>query len=115
MARQIRRLTPTDVDAVVREATRRLIEAAHPEKIILFGSYARGDLNHGSDLDLLVIVPDIRDRFDELVRLSTILAPLRFPIDVMVYSAHDVEERGHLPGSARRWALEEGRILYAAS
>lgn len=115
MAGQMRRLTPTDVDAVIQEATRRLIEAPHPQKIILFGSYARGDFDQGSDLDLLVIVPDTRDRFAEIVRLSTILAPLRFPIDLMVYSAHDVEERGHLPGSALRWALEEGRILYAAS
>jgi predicted nucleotidyltransferase len=43
MARERAGLAPEDLQRVIDEATRRLVEAAHPDKIILFGSYARGD------------------------------------------------------------------------
>jgi predicted nucleotidyltransferase len=109
------RLTRPEIDGMIERATRLLIEAAHPEQIILFGSYARGDFTVDSDLDFLVILREVKDRFSEMVRLQRALLPLHFPADVMVHSAHDVEEQGHLPGTALRWALEEGKVLYAAS
>jgi predicted nucleotidyltransferase len=43
----------------IPEITRRIVETSHPEKIILFGSYARGTSGPDSDLDLLVIVPNV--------------------------------------------------------
>jgi len=43
----------------IPEITRRIIETSHPEKIILFGSYARGNFGRDSDLDLLVIIPGV--------------------------------------------------------
>ena len=61
-----------------------------------------------------MIVPEIDDRFAEIARLQGILMPLGYPTDVMVYSTQEVAERGKLPGSPLRWALEEGRLLYAA-
>lgn len=115
MARHRAGASPTDIESLIEEATRRLIEAAHPDKIILFGSYARGDFTADSDLDFLVILPEVKDRFSEMLRLRDVLTPLHFPTDVMVYSSSEVDERGHLPGSALRWALEEGKVLYAAA
>jgi predicted nucleotidyltransferase len=108
-------LKPVQIETIIEEATRRLVEAAHPEKIILFGSYARGDFDEDSDLDFLVILPEVENRFAEMVRLQGVLTPLRVPTDVMVYSIGEVAERGHLPGSALRWALEEGTVLYATA
>src|SRR5436305_8689177 len=49
----------TEIEHLIEEATHRLVEAAHPEKIILFGSYARGDFDKRSDLDLLIILPEV--------------------------------------------------------
>jgi uncharacterized protein len=84
---------------LIHEAVRRLVEAAHPVKIILFGSFARGDGTKESDLDFLVVLPTVTNRHAEMVRLARALAPLRMPIDVLVYSTREVEERGHLPGT----------------
>jgi uncharacterized protein len=105
-------LKPAHIETIIEEATRRLVEAAHPEKIILFGSYARGDFDEDSDLDFLVILPEVGNRFAEMARLQDVLTPLHVPTDVMVYSSGEVAERGHLPGCALRWALEEGATLH---
>jgi predicted nucleotidyltransferase len=97
-----------------RDIVRLLVDAAHPSKIILFGSYAREEQNADSDLDLLVILPDITNRFQEMVRLRRALAPIPMPIDVLVYSEKDVNERGHFIGTPLYEALNHGRVLYDA-
>jgi len=114
MARHTQPITRADIESVIDEAARRLVEAAHPKTIILFGSYARGDFDRGSDLDLLVILANVANRFDEMVRLQSVLRGLRMPIDIVVYSANQVEERQHLRGTMLYHALTEGRVLYDA-
>lgn len=101
-------IEPEQID----EAIRTLAEAAAPERILLFGSYARGDATDDSDLDFLVIASCVEDRAKEMVRLRRALRPLRVPADVLVYSAEDVERWGNQPGSALYWALREGRVVY---
>jgi predicted nucleotidyltransferase len=83
---------------VLGKVVKLLVDAAHPKRIILFGSYARGEQTPESDLDLLVIEDDVADRFRERVRLRRSLAPIRMPIDVLVYSESDVRTRGHWLG-----------------
>ena len=97
------------------EATRLLLQATQPEKIILFGSRARGDADADSDLDLLVILPRLQNRADDYVRLRMALAPLRAPIDLLVYSSDEIAQHGHIWGTALYEALREGVVLYAAS
>lgn len=97
---------------LIQEAVRRLVTAAHPVQIILFGSRARGDSTGDSDFDFLVIMPGPVDKYSEMVRLSRVLASLRVPADVLVYSVKEVEEQRHLPGHALRAALSEGKVLY---
>lgn len=65
----------------IQEAVRRLVEAARPTKIILFGSRARGDARPDSDLDLLVIQPEVKDRVAEMVRLNRVLRGLILPVN----------------------------------
>lgn len=115
MAGQVTRQTPKDVEALIQDATKRLIEAAHPQRIILFGSYARGDFDPGSDLDFLVVLPTVHDRFAETVRLYGVLRHLGIPVDIVLYSADQVEERKHLRGTMLYHALNEGRVLYDAA
>ncbi len=93
-------------------AVRVLAEAARPERIILFGSHARGEARADSDLDLLVIESHVEDRAREMVRLRRALRPLRIPVDLLVYSTEDVARWGQQPGSALYWALREGRVVY---
>jgi predicted nucleotidyltransferase len=103
------------VDQTIEEAARRLVAAAHPDKIILFGSYARGDFDGRSDLDLLVILPKVENRAAEMVRLRRVLKGIPMPIDILVYSVNEVEQRRDLRGTMLYHALQEGRILHDAA
>lgn len=100
---------------LIQEAVRRLVDAAHPVKLILFGSLARGDSTQGRDLDLLVILPVVADRHGEMVRLRRALARLPVSIDVLVYSVEEVHRREHVPGTILYSALREGKVLHAAT
>jgi predicted nucleotidyltransferase len=115
MARQTAGQPPVDIEDLIQEASRLLVETARPEKIILFGSYARGDFSEDSDLDFLVILSAVEDTFEEMTRLERVLLSLPVPVDVLVYSADDVRERAHLRGTVLYHALREGKVLpYAA-
>ncbi len=92
-----------------------LMASPSTRKVILFGSYARGDASEDSDVDFLVVENDVPSKVREMVRLRRILRPLRLPCDVMVVSENDLEEWGDLPGTALYWALKEGKVLQDAS
>jgi predicted nucleotidyltransferase len=96
----------------IQQAVDRLVAAANPSKVILFGSYARGDATEDSDLDLMVIEEELPNIFNEMIRLRQALRPMHIPVDVLVYSQEFVSEWGHLPGTALYWALNEGRVLH---
>lgn len=115
MARHMDGLTPAEIEQVIEEATRRLVEAAHPKKIILFGSYAHGDFTAGSDLDFLVILSAVEDTFEEMMRLERVLLSLPVPVDVLVYSTDEVRERAHLRGTVLYHALTDGKVLHDAA
>lgn len=115
MIREANDLSREDIDAILDEVRNRLVEAAHPDRIILFGSYARGDFHKDSDLDLLVILRDVESRFDEMVRLRHALSDIPMAIDLVVYSADRVNERQHLRGTMLYHALAEGRVLHDAA
>jgi predicted nucleotidyltransferase len=104
----IEMVTRDKIDAAVRI----LAEAANPARIVLFGSHARGDAGEDSDIDLLVIEPEVEDRTREMVRLRRLLRPLRIPVDILVYSAEEVARWGEQPGTALYWALREGRVVH---
>lgn len=101
-------------EATLREAARVLGEAARPARVILFGSYARGEADEGSDADFLVVKPSINNRGEESSRLYQAIAPMGLPADVLLYSEADVEERRDWCSSAIYWALREGQVLYEA-
>jgi len=99
----------------LREAVQRLVAAAHPLKIILFGSQARGDTGPDSDLDLLVVLPAVGDKRAEMARLREALRPLPLPIDVLIFALHELEEWGDVRGTILYPALREGIVLYEAA
>jgi predicted nucleotidyltransferase len=98
------------VDAtMIREAAALLAAASQPSRVVLFGSYARGDAREGSDVDFLVIEPVVRDRHAEMVRLRDVLRPLRIPVDVLVVSEAAYEQWSGVPGTVAHAAASEGR------
>jgi len=102
--------TPEKMQAAIE----RLVAAAQPTRIILFGSRARGDADDRSDVDLLVIKRAVTDRYEELVQLSQALRGLLLPVDLLLVSEQEFEERASQAGTVEHAARREGRVLYAA-
>ena len=96
---------------VIQEITRRIVATSDPEQVILFGSYARGDIGPDSDVDVLVIANDVLPR-QESVRVQRALRGLLVPVDVVVATPQQIAAYGDAPGLVYRTALREGKVLY---
>ena len=96
----------------IPEITRRIVETSHPDKIILFGSYARDDFSADSDLDLLVIVPGVKHLRKESIRLRRALRGLLAPVDIVIATPEQIKRHGNTNGLVYRSALREGKVLY---
>ncbi len=96
---------------VLAEVIRRIVEVAQPEKIILFGSVARGEWGPDSDLDLLVVKSGVhRRRLAQAIYRN--LIGVGFPVDVVVVTPEDIEHYGDASGWVIEPALREGRTVY---
>src|SRR5271155_785643 len=80
---------------VIRRFARQVAERFHPDKIILFGSYAYGTPHADSDVDILVIMP-ARNQLDQAVKISYTIDP-PFPLDIVIRTPY-----------AMRWRMKEG-------
>ncbi len=105
-------MASTDVIAAMADS---IVHAFQPLKIILFGSHARGDDRPDSDIDLLVVFPDVPDKRKAAVAIRRELARFPVPKDILVTSAEEIKRRGGLVGTVLRPALREGKVLYERS
>ncbi len=92
----------------------RIAEMFHPEKIILFGSMARGDQTGDSDVDLLVIVREVSDRRSLSVAMRRAVNGMGLPKDIVVLTTEEFERKRNIPGTIAYPAEHEGMVLYAA-
>ncbi|OHC65668.1 MAG: DNA polymerase subunit beta [Rhodocyclales bacterium RIFCSPLOWO2_02_FULL_63_24] len=100
----------------IEEVVRRTVAAAHaPSRVIVFGSYARGDADEGSDLDLMVIERDVPSKGEEMLRLNRAIGWVGKGVDVLVYSEQEFERRSAVPGTTPYWARREGKVLFDAA
>jgi len=91
----------------------RLLSKFNPEKIILFGSQARGTADEKSDIDILVISDINEDKFSLMHQMSSLLIQLNYAFDVIVLTKEEFERDKKYPGTIARYASREGVILYA--
>jgi len=94
--------------------TQRIVERFQPQKVILFGSHARGDATTDSDLDFLVVMPFSGSRLKTCVEIRKVLRGFGVPKDVMVVTSEEFERYKDYPGSVVYPAAHEGRVMYAA-
>ena len=99
---------------LLEELVRRIIAVAHPLRIILFGSAARGDMGPDSDLDVLVVMPDGTHRRRTAQEIYRNMWGFGFAKDIVVVTESDVQEYGSNPYMIIKNVLEEGRELYHA-
>ena len=100
-------------EPTIRKAVELLQQAAPGSTVIVFGSWARGDAKDDSDLDVLVIEPEVTSRHAEMVRLSRVLRRLGIPVDVLVYDQKTFEYWADTPGTVLFEAIQEGRVFHA--
>jgi len=102
-------------ESLVKEIVRRILGAAAPDKIILFGSAATGGMTRDSDIDLLIVERDPGDRRKKSVRLREILRGLGYPFDVIVISTEWFEESKSVIGGIAYPANKYGKVIYEAA
>jgi len=99
-------------DELLKEVVRRILEVTQPDKIILFGSYARGDATEDSDLDILIIQPSDLPRYKRSTPIRLALLGVFPSKDIVVYTPEEVEEWKTASTSFIATVLREGRVLY---
>ena len=102
----------TSVTTEINKITKQIIDKYRPEKIILFGSAARGKFGPDSDADFLIIKRDTPlygvDRIRELSRMID----RNIPVDLLVYRPEEVEQRLKIGDPFLKAILKEGKVLY---
>ncbi len=92
-----------------------LAAAPRGSRVILFGSQATGRADARSDVDFLVVEPDVRDRVREMLRLTEVLRPLRLPVDLLVVSSQAFERWRDTPNSIAYRVAREGKVYGPAT
>ena len=94
--------------------TERIVQGFDPLQIILFGSQARGDADQQSDIDLLVVFAELRDKRKTALDIMRTLSDLPAAKDILVSTPEELERHRTRIGSVLRYAQREGKVLYAS-
>jgi predicted nucleotidyltransferase len=100
----------------IQAAAQRAAEAASgPASVWLFGSYARGEADDLSDLDLLIVEDEVADKASEYLRIHKAIGSIGVGVDVLVLTRREYERRSQVPGTLPNRVSQEGRILHDAA
>ena len=98
--------------ATIDRMVKRIVKKFDPDKIILFGSHARGEAGPDSDVDLLVVMPVEGSRREKALEISSLLRDFVIPTDIIVTTPQDFAWRKKYPGTIERPADHEGKVLH---
>lgn len=109
-------VTPIGADAPVSKtlprAVKRIAETLHPEKIILFGSYAYGNPTPDSDVDLLVVMKGDEPEVERYLAVCRLLRPRPFATDILVRTPHEIETALRKGDFFIQEIVTQGKLLY---
>ena len=97
---------------LTEDIVHRIVETVQPQRIILFGSRARGDARPDSDYDILVVKETSEPRHRRDAPLYLALVGLPAEVEVMVYTPQEIEEWSAVPLAFVTTAIREGKVLY---
>jgi uncharacterized protein len=102
----------TEAETLLQQVTHRIVERFHPERIVLFGSRARGEARSDSDLDLFVEMESDQRPPERAVAVAAIFGLRPWPLDVVVYTPAEVERLRNVRGTLLSVIEDEGLLLY---
>ncbi|NLO05016.1 MAG: nucleotidyltransferase domain-containing protein [candidate division WS1 bacterium] len=102
----------SDLPEAVHEVIRKIVEGYDPEKIIVFGSYARGDWNDDSDLDVLVVKDTEERPFDRIGSVSVFCWPRELAMDILVKTPGEIEDELRKRELFTREVMREGIVVH---
>jgi predicted nucleotidyltransferase len=101
-----------DAEAKINEAVRTIVSRFRPDKIILFGSRARGDAQPDSDADLLVVMKVRGSRRRKASEIDLALARIGMPKDIILITPDEFKKYHDIVGTVVYPAVREGKVLY---
>lgn len=101
-----------EIEEILDEVKRRIIPRFHPQRIILFGSYAGGQPGPDSDLDLLIIMEVEGSTRQKANEIDMLLADRSIPMDFIVLTPEQYERQKNIAGSIARQVEREGKVIY---
>jgi predicted nucleotidyltransferase len=101
-------------NAEIQDFVDKVVEEFAPQRVILFGSHARGDATPDSDVDLLVIMPTKKRTMQQALDIR-LRVSCEFPLDLIVRTPKDVKQRLALRDCFRQTIVSEGKMLYESS
>ncbi len=105
----------TQIEDQLKKVTARIIQAFDPQRIIVFGSYAYGEPTPDSDVDLLIVMDSDERPTERARRVSSLLRPRPFPMDILVRTPAEIEHRLEIGDYFMREVMERGKVVYDRS
>jgi len=108
----LKTLNKKKIAEMIDEMAKVIVERFNPEKIILFGSHAKGDAGPDSDVDLLVVMPAPCAKREKQIDIRLALRDIHIPKDIIVVTSNELKKYCNVVGTIIYPALREGKSLY---
>ena len=102
----------TKNDNIIQKIVDKIVDSISPDKIILFGSQAKGKINQDSDIDILVIWDTELNPHKRNVYLSRLFPHRDFSLDIFAFTNKEYSQLKDIPGTIIYEAFQNGKILY---
>ncbi len=102
-----------EISRTIDKMVQRIVDRFDPERVILFGSYAREAAGPDSDVDLLIVMPVSGSKRERQLEIRRALREFRISKDIVVITPDEFTRRQRIPGTIERPAALEGKLLYA--
>ena len=97
---------------LIRRVVQQIIDRYHPQRVVLFGSYAHGRPSQDSDVDLLVVMKSKKGPVDRAIEVSKSLYFYPFPMDILVRTPQEIHRRLRIGDAFFEDILSHGKVLY---